>query len=108
LQETLPALTSRGVRVVAVSVDAPAVTKAHAARQGYTFPILSDPKGEVLRRYDLVHEAGFDGTDVSRPAEFLIDENGIVRWLNLTQDYTVRAGGDQVLEELGRLGREAR
>jgi peroxiredoxin Q/BCP len=101
----LPALEARGVRVVAVSVDAPEVTKKHAAKQGYTFPILSDPKAEVIRRYDLLHEGGFQGADIARPAEFLIDETGIVRWRNLTEDYKVRIRGPQVLKELDRLGR---
>jgi peroxiredoxin len=105
LQEKLPELAARGVQMVAVSVDAPEVTKSHAAKQGYTFPILSDPKAEVIRRYDLVHEGGFRGADIARPAEFLIDETGIVRWRNLTEDYKVRVRGQQVLEELDRLGR---
>jgi len=105
LQEKLPDLTARGVRVVAVSVDPPKVTKPHAAKQGYSFPILSDPKAEVIRRYDLLHEGGFGGSDIARPAEFLIDETGIVRWRNLTEDYKVRIRGDQVLEELDRLKR---
>ena len=101
----MPELKARGVRVVAVSVDAPEVTKEHAAKQGYTFPILSDPKAEVIRRYDLLHEGGFRGADIARPAEFLIDETGIVRWRNLTEDYKVRIRGQQVLKELDRLGR---
>ena len=47
------------MRVVAISVDPPDVSKKHAAKQGYTFPILSDENRETLRKYDLVHEGGF-------------------------------------------------
>lgn len=96
-------MTARGVKVVAISVDPSDVTRSHAAKQGYTFPILSDPKAEVIRRYDLLHEGAFRGADIARPAEFLIDETGIVRWRNLTEDYKVRIRGEQVLEELHRL-----
>ncbi len=39
------------------------------------------------------------------PSELLIDESGIVRWRNLTEDYKVRIRGEQVLEELDRLKR---
>ena len=37
---------------------------------------------EVIRRYDLVHAgAGENGHDIARPAEFLIDRSGTVRWI---------------------------
>ncbi len=105
LQEKLPELGSRGVTVVAVSVDPPDVTAALAAKQGYTFRFLSDPKGEVVRRYDLLHPgAGPGGADLSRPGEFLIDSSGTVRWRNLTEDYKVRVRGQQVLDALDSLG----
>jgi peroxiredoxin len=32
------------------------------------------------------------------PAEFLIDSNGIIRWVNLTENIAVRARPEQVLE----------
>ncbi len=104
-QKDLAKLTARGVQVVTISVDPSDVTKGLAAKQGYTFPMLSDTKGDVIRRYDLLHAGASDGADIARPAEFLIDEKGIVRWRNLTEDYTVRVRGDKVLEELDRLGR---
>jgi len=35
---------------------------------------------------------------VARPAEFLLDSKGIVRWINLTENYWVRARPEQMLE----------
>lgn len=91
------------MRVAAISVDPPEVTREHARKQGYTFTFLSDPAAEVIRRYDLLHEgAGPKGQDVARPAEFLVDRTGTVRWVNLTESYTVRARAKQVLEALDR------
>lgn len=69
------------------------------AQAGYTFPVLSDPKAEAIRRYDLLHPgAGENGADISRPAEFLLDSSGKVRWVNLTENYWVRARPEQILE----------
>ena len=66
---------------------------------GYTFPLLSDPKGEVIRRYDLLHaSAGPKGADIARPAEFLVDSSGTIRWVNLTENIAVRAYPEQVLK----------
>jgi peroxiredoxin len=95
----LDKLNEAGIRPVAISVDAPEVSRNLAQQQGYTFPLLSDQNVEAIRRYDLVHAgAGENGHDISRPAEFLLDSSGTVRWVNLTENYWVRARPEQVLE----------
>ena len=99
MQKSLDELGARGVRVVAVSVDSPEINREHTRKQGYTYTFLSDEKAEVIRRYDLLHEEGGPGShDISRPAEFLIDTTGTVRWVNLTDDYRVRARAEEIVE----------
>ena len=84
---------------MAISVDSPEDSRKLVQEAGYTFPFLSDPKAEAARRYDLVHAgAGIEGQDVARPAEFLVDSTGTVRWVNLTENYMVRARPEQILE----------
>jgi len=84
---------------VAISVDTPELSRDLCQKAGYTFPFLSDPKAEVIRRYDLLHAgAGIDGQDIARPAEFLVDSSGTVRWVNLTENYWVRARPEQIIE----------
>ena len=69
------------------------------ATSGYTFTFLSDPKAETIRRYDLLHAGqGEGGADIARPAEFLVDTSGKVRWVNMTENYWVRARPEQILE----------
>ena len=88
-----------GIRPVAISVDTPEVSRDLAQNEGYSFTFLSDPNAEVIRRYDLVHAgAGENGHDIARPAEFLVDRTGTVRWVNLTESYLIRARPEQVLE----------
>ncbi len=80
-------------------MDTPEESRDLCEKAGYTFTFLSDPKAETIRRYDLLHAAsGINGQDVARPAEFLIDSSGTVRWLNLTENYWVRARPEQILE----------
>ena len=86
------------MRPVAVSVDAPAESESLRRKAGYTYPFLSDPGAQVIRRYDLLHRrAGPNGQDIARPAELLIDASGTVRWVNLTDDIRVRARPEQML-----------
>lgn len=94
----MPDFDSRRIRLIAISVDTPAQSEHLRETEGYTFTILSDSKDEVIRRWDLVHaHGGEDGRDIARPAEFLIDPSGTVRWVNLTDDIRVRARPMQVL-----------
>ncbi|MFL6515691.1 MAG: redoxin domain-containing protein [Chthoniobacterales bacterium] len=98
-QHHLPEFGTRGIRLVAISVDPAETSQRHRQRMGYTFPFLSDPKAEVIRRYDLLHPgAGPKRQDISRPAEFLLNTSGIIQWRNLTEDAAVRARPQQVLK----------
>jgi peroxiredoxin len=73
-------------------------------KAGYTYTFLSDSKAEVIRRYDLLHPgAGVNGQNIARPAEFLLDSSGIIRWVNLTEDLRVRARPEQIIEQAKKL-----
>jgi peroxiredoxin len=99
IEESLDKFHEVGIRPVAISVDTPEVTRKLCQEAGYTYSFLSDPQAEVIRRYDLVHVgAGENGQDIARPAEFLLDSSGTVRWLNLTENYWVRARPEQILK----------
>jgi peroxiredoxin len=105
-QKRLAEFDARGLRVVAISNESPEVNRPHRQDLGFTFPILSDEKAEVIRRYDLLHAGGGpEGTDISRPAEFLIDSTGGVRWVNLTESAVVRARPEVVLKAFDAMGR---
>jgi peroxiredoxin len=99
IEESLGKFKEAGIRPVAISVDNPEQSRNLSQQQGYTFPLLSDPNMEAIQRYDLVHVGGGGpGHDIARPAEFLIDSTGTVRWINLTENYWIRARPEQVLE----------
>ena len=87
-----------GVEPVAISVDSPEVSRDLIKRRGFTFTFLSDPNAEVIRRYDLLHAGGGpEKQDISRPAEFLLDSSGTIRWVKFTEDIRVRARADEML-----------
>ena len=94
----------RGIRVVGISVDPPEINRRQSQKLGYTFSLLSDPKARIIRRYDVLHPgAGPKGEDIARPAEFLIDSSGVVRWVNLTENIAVRARPEQVLSAFDQI-----
>ncbi len=84
---------------MAISVDASEVSKGLCQRHGYTYTFLSDPDANVIRRYGVLDAgAGIKGHDIARPAEFLLDSSGTVRWVNLTEDLRVLARPEQMIE----------
>jgi peroxiredoxin len=103
-QQRLSEFNTRTIRVVGISVDPPEVSRRNCKKHGLTYTILSDSNAEVARHYDVLHKgAGPKGTDIARPAEFLIDSSGTVRWVNLTDSILVRARPNQVLNAFDNL-----
>lgn len=97
IQQHLAEFSAMGVRPVVISTDPPDISRALSRDAGYTFTFLSDPSLTVIRRYDVA-----DG-DAARPAEFLLDSTGVVRWRNLTNSMFVRARPEQMLEAIRTL-----
>jgi peroxiredoxin len=103
-QQKLREFDARGIRVVGISVDPPEINRRQSQKCGYVFSLLSDPKAEVIRRYDVLHPgAGPKGADIARPAEFLIDSSDLVRWVNLTENIAIRARPEQVLSAFDQI-----
>ncbi len=97
-EQRLDEFKQRGVRIVAISVDTPAENRELREKQKYTYTFLSDEKRETIRRYDLLHAGGGPTGDIARPAEFLIDSTGTIRWVNLTENYRIRPKPEDVLK----------
>jgi peroxiredoxin len=64
---------------------------------------LSDPNADVIKQYGVLHpKPSENGKDIARPAGFLVDAGGTIRWVNLTDHIRVRArpegsfGSDQL------------
>ncbi len=103
-QKKLPEFNARRIRVVAISVDSPGANERLRKIAGYSFLFLSDEKAQVIRQWDLLHpHAGISGADIARPAEFLLDSTGTVRWVSLTDDYLIRSRPEQVLQAFDAL-----
>ena len=94
IQQHLADFSAMGVRPVVISIDPPDASRALSREAGYTFTFLSDPSLAVIRRYDVANG------EEARPAEFLLDSTGMVRWRNLTNNMFVRARPEQMVEAI--------
>jgi glutaredoxin-dependent peroxiredoxin len=86
VRDNINSLQNDNTQVVAVSVDSPFALDAWAAKEGYTFPLLSDFNKEVSRAYGTLYEKllGFNG--VSKRSAFVVDKKGTVQYAWITED----------------------
>jgi peroxiredoxin len=85
-------------------VDAPPESAKLKEDLHLGFPLLSDSEERVIERYGLVHRKGRLGSsDIARPANLLLDGQGIIRWAMFTENWRVRARPEALLEAAKRL-----
>jgi peroxiredoxin len=96
LVEIAPEIRERGGAVVSISMDSWSELAQRQTRQGLGLNMLADPSGEVVRDYGL--EDVCFGDDIARPAAFIIDAGGIVRWRNIPTSWRYRPGAQTYLE----------
>jgi peroxiredoxin len=105
LQEYYGEFQKNGIKVCAVSVDAPEVNARLKARLGGEYEFLSDPKGVLLDALDIRQShASMTGDDVAIPTQYLVDRDGVVRWLHRDTTWRVRPQPQAVLQESVRNG----
>ncbi len=90
--------------VLAVSADN-VPESANLARQlNIGFPLLSDSGLRAIGSYGVVHEKGESGEkDIARPATFVIDRGGVIRWRDLTENWRIRVRPEKVADELRKI-----
>ncbi|GIW42338.1 MAG: hypothetical protein KatS3mg076_2915 [Candidatus Binatia bacterium] len=102
LQLNIDEFRKRDCEILAVVVDPPETNAKVVADLGLEYRVLSDPELRVIDAYGLRH-AGTPAGDIARPASFLLDSNGTIRWRNLTENYRVRPSPETILRELDKI-----
>jgi peroxiredoxin len=123
LQAHLEQFRELGAELVAVSPQPPDKTLLTADQVGLTFPVLSDLRNSVARRYGIVmtvpdtvrdHQLNDVGVDIAEhnesgnyelpiPATYVIDTNATIVLDYVNPDYSQRLDPDDIVTALRRL-----
>jgi peroxiredoxin len=115
--ELQPKLNKYGVEVIALSGDTVRQAHAHHQRDALELLLLSDSQLEVIRQYGVEHRKAlgwesenirtifgiaistnmFSYRSMSIPTTILIDENGVIQWLDQSDDYRIRASREKTI-----------
>jgi hypothetical protein len=105
LQGRLPEIRKAGLGLAAISYDPAAVLADFSARRGITFPLLSDPGSETIRRYGLLNTT----VDTKNalygypfPGTFIVDRQGVVTSRYFEEAYQERDTVSSILVRLGQ------
>lgn len=91
---------SRGVELIAIAPDTLEHARAYFETHEMPFRCLPDPAREVYRKYDVKSALVSLG---QRPAVFIIDAKGIVRYAHIGWQQWEIPSVDQTLLELDKL-----
>ena len=99
-EELRPELDARGVAIVTVSTDTPDTIRKQRGKHGCQATMTSDPDLEVTDRYGLrnptnITPHGIQGMPI--PTTFLVDAQGVVRWIDQSENYQTRSEPGRVL-----------
>jgi peroxiredoxin len=106
LRNLLDAELSADTELIVVSIDGDEengrtfqrITRDDGREPDYTF--LSDPESSVIGRYGVLNPDGGRRGAIPHPAAYVIDREGVVRWLDVQTDYTIRPSNEDVREAL--------
>ncbi len=86
LRDSLDSIRELGANVVGISVDGPFANKFFVQNRHLNFPVLSDYRREVIRKYGIVMKklGSLEGYDAAKRSVFILDEGGkvIYRWVS--------------------------
>jgi peroxiredoxin len=82
LQAKLNEFKKLKAEVVSISSDSSQTARSTKASLGLSFDVLADPEKKTIKLYSVLHPE----ERIARPAVFVIDKKGVVRYLKIGKD----------------------
>jgi peroxiredoxin len=104
-RDSLAKLEALKAKIVGISVNDPWSSRAFAEKNMLTFPLLCDYKREVIRLYgiELQNFAGLEGYSAAKRSVFIIDRQGMVRYVWISENPAVEPNYDEIQQFLGKM-----
>jgi peroxiredoxin len=99
-------IAKRGYGLAAISYDQPSVQADFIANRGIKYTLLSDPKSEVIDRYNLrdpQYKPGSKAYGVPRPIIFILDRKGLIQAKLYEETYLTRPPIGLVIQTLDKV-----
>jgi len=91
------------VQVVAVVAQSPEPVRTYIEETGLPFNILIDKSRAVLKAYGVWHAFGLSAWNIAKPALFLIDRSGAIRYSFIANNQREFPSHGEIMEAIARL-----
>jgi peroxiredoxin len=104
-RDSMARLIDLKAQVVGVSVNDPFSNKAFAEKNRLPFPILSDYNRQAIKAYgvETPHFEGLKGYTVAQRSIFIVDKNGVVCYVWITEDPTIEPDYKEIESALEKI-----
>jgi glutaredoxin-dependent peroxiredoxin len=104
-RDSMARLIDLNAQVIGISVTDPFSNRAFAEKNRLPFPVLSDYNREVIKLYDLVFPdfAGLKGYTVAKRSIFILDEQGIVRYIWISENPAIEPKYNEIQKALEQI-----
>ena len=93
------------MQVVTVVAQKSEPVKRYIEETGLPFNILVDESRDVLKAYGVWHAIGLDAWNIARPALFLIDRSGAIRYSFIGEKQEEFPTHEEIMRALDQLSR---
>ena len=80
IREIYPEFEKRGARAVVIMAESQDRMHEFLENHRYPFPVLSDVRRIVTKEYGVYVRVNFESVNIARPAEFVLDADGTIRY----------------------------
>jgi hypothetical protein len=105
LQNRLPEIRRAGLGLAAISYDPVSTLADFSTRRGITFPLLSDPGSDTIKRYGILNTTIDSRNELYGypfPGTFIVDRRGVVTSRVFEPIYQERSTISSLLVRIGR------
>lgn len=106
MQEQVDAYAAHDAIPLAIAGQWPRELRGYAKRNGITYPLLVDKERRVIKSYGVYHWLSLEAYNIARPATFIIDKRGIIRYMYIGSHQFDLAKQAEILECLRAVDEE--
>ena len=104
-RDSMARLVDLNAQVIGVAVTDPFSNKAFAEKNRLPFPVLSDYTRQIIKQWNLVFPdfAGLKDYTVAKRSIFILDEQGIVRYIWISENPSIEPKYDEIEKVLEQI-----
>ena len=100
MREQFPEFQRRGVAILAISNEDQKRGAKLKEKLDLPFPLLADSERQIIQAYGVFHHNEPKGRPISRPATFVLDTEGVIRYRYVGDSPPDRPAAEAILDAI--------